>query len=141
VSIRLAVANLGTRPATDVWAKVTFPDGIQVYEDDDLPKAPDQPTPPPLEQPYGINNLAIMRHAQLDTSFLKGPPRIADDHKSITFQTDKIQQGFQTLFRSFTIVMSTQADIRSFEVSYQISADELPRQTTGNLYFEVQQAE
>lgn len=140
VSIRLAVANLGTLPATHVWAKVTFPDGILVYEDDDLPKAPDQPTPPPLE-PYGINNVAIVRPAQLDTSFLNRPSRIADDHKSIIFQTDKTQQGFQTLFTSFTIVMSTQADIRSFEVSYQIAADELPRQTTGNLYFEVQQAE
>lgn len=139
VRIRLAVANQGTRPASDVWAKVTFPDGIQVYEDDDLPKAPDQP-PPPLE-PYEINHHAILRHAPFDTSYLKKPPRIADDHKSIIFQTKKTQQGFQTLFTSFTIVMSTQADIRSFEVSYQIAADELPEQTTGDLYFEVQQAE
>ena len=140
VSIRLAIANRGTRPATNVWAKITFPDGILVYEDDDLPKAPDQPTPPLLE-PYGGKNVAILRPAQFDTSFLNEPPRIADDHKSVTFQTDKTPQGFQKLFKSFTIVMSTQADIRSFEVSYQIAADELPRQTSGNLYFEVQHAE
>lgn len=140
VSIRLAIANRGTRPATDVWAKITFPDGILVYEDDDLPKAPDQPTPPLLE-PYGGKNVAILRPAQFDTSFLNEPPRIADDHKSVTFQTDKTPQGFQRLFKSFTIVMRNQADIRSFEVSYQIAADELPRQTTGNLYFEVQQTE
>lgn len=140
VRIRLAVANQGTRPASDVRAKVTFPDGIQVYEDDDLPKAPDQPTPPPLE-PHGINHHAILQPTPFDMSYLKEPQRIADDHKSIIFQTKKTQQGFQTLFPSFTIVMSTQADIRSFEVSYQIAADELPEQTTGDLYFEVQQAE
>lgn len=140
ISIQLAVANLGTRPATDVWARITFPDGVLIYEDDDLPKAPDQPTPPPLA-PYGINNVAIVQPAWLDMSLYKSPPRIADDHKSIALRADKTQQGFQRLFPSFTIVMSTQADIRSFEVSYQIAADELPRQTTGKLYFDVQQAD
>ncbi|MBB5503179.1 hypothetical protein [Paraburkholderia sp. MM5384-R2] len=140
VSFRLAVANQGTRPATDVWAKVTFPEGVLVYEDDDLPKAPDQPAPPPLA-PHGIDNVGILHAQQLDTSFLKRPPRIDDDHKSMVFRADKIQQGFQNSFRSFTIVMSTQADIRSFEVSYQVAADELPQQKTGKLYVEVQQAE
>ncbi|WP_051534393.1 hypothetical protein [Deefgea rivuli] len=139
ISIRLAIANLGTRPATDVWAQITFPDGIQIYEDDDLPKAPDQPTPPPFA-PHGVDNVGILQPARLDMSLFKSPPRITDDHKTITFRTDKTQQGFQRKFPSFTIVMSNQADIRSFEVSYQIAADELPRQTTGKLYFDVQQA-
>jgi hypothetical protein len=105
-----------------------------------LPKAPDQPEPPPLA-PYEIDNVGILQAQQLDTSFLKRPPRIDDDHKSIVFRADKIQQGFQNLFRSFTIVMSTQVDIRSFEVSYQVAADELPQQKTAKLYVEVQQAE
>ncbi|MDN7607896.1 hypothetical protein QZM28_14530 [Burkholderia multivorans] len=140
VSIQLAVANLGTRPATDVWAKITFPDGVLVYEDDDLPKPPDKPAPPPLA-PHGFVSSTILQPSQFDASFLSTRPRIDDEHKSIVFQTDKIQHGFQKPFKSFTIVMSTQADIRSFEVSYQVGSDELPRQTTGNLYFEVRQAE
>lgn len=140
VTIQLAVANRGTRPATGVRAKVTFPDGVLIYEDDVLPKAPDQPAPPPLA-PNGIHNVAILQPQQHDMSFLKSAPRIADDHKSITFRTEKIPHGFQEPFKSFTIVMSTQADICSFEVSYLIAAGELPLQTTGILFFEVQQAE
>lgn len=137
VSIRLAVQNLGTRPATDVRAKITFPDGILIYEDDDLPRAPHQPTPPSL----GPNKINDIRISSLNTPFLERPSHIADDHKSIMFKRNKIQHGLETFITSFKIVMSTQADIRSFEVSYQIAADELPRQITGNLCFEVQQAE
>lgn len=140
VSIQFAVANQGTRPATDVWAKVTFPNGILVYEEDDLPKAPDQPAPPPLA-PNGINNVApIVQSSQLDMSCIRGTC-IDKEHKSMVFRAGKIKQEFQELFGPFTVMMKTQADICSFEVSYQISADELPRQTTGNFLFEVQQAE
>ncbi|WP_454721866.1 MULTISPECIES: hypothetical protein [Cupriavidus] len=140
VSIELVVANLGMRPATDVWAKITFPDGVLVYEDDDLPKPPDQPAPPPLA-PHGFSSFPIVQPPQFNASFSITRQRIDDDHKSIVFQTGKIQQGFLEPFKSFTIVMSTQADIRSFEVSYQVGSDELPQRTTGNLYFEVRQAE
>ncbi|RQS88033.1 hypothetical protein DF048_27290 [Burkholderia seminalis] len=68
-------------------------------------------------------------------------PGIADDDKAIAFRASKIQQGRLQIIKSFTIVMSTQADSRSFEVDYRVGADELPRQTTGYLHFEVQQAE
>lgn len=140
VHIQLAVVNRGTRPATDVWAGVTFPDGVLVYEDDDLPKGPELPEPPPLA-PHGFISSTTVHSPQLDSSYLREGPRIGDDHKAIAFRAGKIQHGFRKIFKSFTIVMSTQADIHSFEVGYRVGADELPRQTTGNLYFEVQQAE
>ncbi|RBL82458.1 hypothetical protein DDE05_37440 [Streptomyces cavourensis] len=47
VIIRLAILNQGTRPATDVLASVNFPEGILIYENDDLPTIPVQPDPPP----------------------------------------------------------------------------------------------
>jgi hypothetical protein len=138
VRVQLAIANQGTRPGTDVRAKVTFPQGILVYENDDMPEAPSPPTPPPFS-PYGIDNIATVQHVPFVPFILKEPPRITDDKKSITLRTNKIQQGYQVPLNLFTIVMSTQSDIRSFEAEYQITADELPRKETGNLYFEVQQ--
>lgn len=141
VRIQLAIKNLGTRPATDVWAEVTFPDGVLVYEDDDLPKAPDPPAPPLLALP-GSNAVATLGTKKILSPLISAsPPRINGDHKSIMLRANKIQQAFQRSFDSFTIVMSAHADIRSFEVSYQVGADELPKPTTDNLYFEVQQAE
>ncbi|MEK6289976.1 MAG: hypothetical protein V4793_01075 [Paraburkholderia tropica] len=140
VHIQLAIGNLGTRPATDVLAEITFPDGILVYEDDDLPKDPELPFPPPLA-PYGFASRTAILPQHIDSLYLTREPRIGGDHKSIVFRVGKIQHGTLVRIKSFTAVMSTQADIRSFEVSYRIIADELPRQTTGNLYFEVQYAE
>lgn len=140
VSVQLAVVNQGTRPATGVWAKITFPDGFLIYEDDDMPKAPDQPTAPPLA-PHGINKSAIVRTSQFNMLPLRRSSRIDDDHKSIIFSFDKLTHGFQRVSESFTIVMSTPTDIRSFEVRYQVRADELPHEATGDLHFEVQQAD
>lgn len=139
VKMELAVANLGTRPATDVWAKLTFPDGVLVYEDDDLPKAPTEPSPPPLA-PHGVGNATIFQGAQPYSSFAP-PPRIGDDHRYIEFRTEKISQGFAYTIRSFTVLMSTREDVRPFEIGYQVAADELPRQATGSLYFEVKEVE
>lgn len=138
VTIHLVVSNDGTRPATDVRAFVTFPEGILVYENDDLPKAPEQPDPPPFV-PNGWESTTIV--SPYPSYRLSKPERIAADHRSISFNADKIQQRFHRSIEQFTIVMNTQADIRPFEASYQIFADELPQRTTGTLRFEVRQAD
>ncbi|MGE8452416.1 MAG: hypothetical protein ACN6OP_17705 [Pseudomonadales bacterium] len=138
VTIHLVVSNEGTRPATDVRATVTFPDGILVYENDDLPKAPERPDPPPFV-PYGFESTTIV--SPYPGYQLIKTNRIAEDRRSIFFNADKIQQGFQRSIEQFTIMMNTQADIRPFEASYQISADELPQRATGTLRFVARQAD
>lgn len=69
VTIKLAVSNQGTKPATDVRVKVTFPDGVLVYEDDALPKAPDRPSPPPFV-PHGVAHFTTLQPSQLNTTEL-----------------------------------------------------------------------
>lgn len=112
VKMELAFANLGTRPATDVWAKLTFPVGVLVYEDDHLPKAPTEPSSPPLA-PNGVGNATILQGAQPCSSLFAPPPRVGDDHRYIEFRTEKIQQGFEQSIRSLTVLMSTRAHVRA----------------------------
>lgn len=140
VIVRLVVVNRGTRPATGVWARITFPDGFLIYENDEVPKAPDQPTAPPLA-PYGVDRSLLVGTSRSLMPYFQKPPRIDDDHKSIMFRSDKLAQGFQRDFDSFTIVMSTPENIRSFTANYQVRADELPHAAAGVLQFEVQQTD
>jgi hypothetical protein len=134
-TMHLVLVNRGTRPATDIWAKITFPDGVLVYEEDDLPTPPEAPTPPAFA-PNGIGS-PIIRQVQHFADLLRPSPRIAEDHTTLIFRTDKIQQGFQAIIKSFRAVMNNKEDIRSFSAAYQITSDELPRQTTGELYLEI----
>jgi hypothetical protein len=139
LAMRLVLVNRGARPATDAWAEITFSEGILVYENDDLPKLPPAPRPPAFA-PNGSSS-AIIQTGQPYAEFLNKPPRITDDRTSLTFRTGKIQQGHQVSIKTFTVVMDNKEDIHSFEAVYHVGADELPRKTTGELYFEVKQAE
>ncbi|WP_306607239.1 hypothetical protein [Azonexus sp.] len=138
IIVKLVAVNRGTLPANDVRSHLSFPSGVLVYENDDLPKPPAPPTPPPFA-PYGVSHMGIVQAVHRSfANILTGTPRIADDRSSIVFETQKLQHGYQKAFPSFTLLLSSQHDIKGFEADYYITTDELPTQVTGKLHFEVE---
>lgn len=137
VVIQLVLVNRGVRPALDVRATIKFPEGIRVYENDDLPEMPSAPQPPDLS-PNQISH-TIVQLQQSHAGLFKKTTRISDDRAELIFRAEKIQQGFHIPIRTFTAIIANKEDIHSFKAVYQVGADELPRQTTGELHFEIKQ--
>ncbi len=141
IVVELVVVNSGTRPATDVRSSISFPPEILIYEHDDLPKPPAPPSPPPFA-PHGVSNATVVHssHSHFG-SFLDKSHRIADDHRSIDVQLSKLQHGYSKTFSSFTLLLASKHDIKSFDADYYITADELPLTKKGKLRFEVKQSD
>lgn len=137
ICAKLVLVNRGTRPGTDVRSRLSFPPGVLVYEDDDLPKPPERPSPPPFA-PHGIINIATAQYGQSPyMGLLEKPSRIANDHGSIEFMISKLQHHYLSNLSSFTLLLRSENDITSFDADYVITNDESPYPQKGKLRFEV----
>jgi hypothetical protein len=137
VGIKLRVKNTGTLPATDVRMRLTFPPNVSVYEDNDLPPPPNCPTPPQLAL-RGEGNLASMiRNPENYGLVSRMPTRISDDRSSLYFDVEKLQHNYTINVPSFTALLETEENIKSFEIDYFITADELPQAVKKKLPIEV----
>ena len=138
IVMHLDIENDGTKPATDVRGTITFPAGFLIYENDELPHPPVKPAPPKFAPP---GSTSVMGEVVSHYPRILPDPRISDNHKTLVFRSKKIPQGHMASIASFTVVMKSEEDIGSFQIRYRVGADELPRQATGELHFEVELAD
>lgn len=138
IKLKLVLHNDGTCPAEDIYVQLHFPDGLRLYDEDDPPKAPEEPTAPSQEwNPFSKNisdyltfprvpNLPRFRHPSL--------PRIRKTNSyEVDFEVEKLQHGFVWNFKPFLVVFDSQESAQSFSIEYSISAGNLIDDVTGEL--------
>lgn len=140
--IELKLENSGTAPATHVDVELTFPSDIKLLEEADFPEQPKPPKVPlkptlqnmlrGYESP--INLFDPGRFIQPPILSRDGEPEI--DHKkcSVNFQIATFKHLFDFDLNGVCFQFSGRKAIRSFQISYMVTAAELPKALTGNLH-------
>lgn len=143
----IEIRNFGTAPATDVDIHMHFPDGFELYEEDDLPEPPRKPGIPRKPR----------TQFEMSVGNIRALPNIANqmnlDHIHNQFSTFKLKKSnsydlsdhFQTvkhgdcaelpelflIFDSFDVT-------KSFNCTYELRVGNLPDKIAGELHFVVE---
>lgn len=140
--IELKLENSGTAPATHVDVELTFPSDIKLLEEADFPE---QPKPPKVPLKPTLQNMFRGYESTLNSfdhgSFIQPPILSRDgdpdiDHKkhSVNFQIATFKHLFDFDLNGVCFQFSGRKAIRSFQISYMVTAAELPKALTGNLH-------
>ncbi len=145
----IGIANKGNTPACNVDIELHFPDGFELYEEDDCPQAPIEPTLPskPLSATenlfqstqLGIANLALMTEPKLSTfssfSLKKTNSYDVCDHFS------SIKHNTIGCINEIFLIFNNYESIKPFKCRYSIKVDNLPNEINGDINFQFQKPE
>jgi hypothetical protein len=145
--VKLLVQNSGGAPADDIDVYLHFPDGFEVIGEEDLPKKPAKPSPPP-SQKDAIK--AMFEMPQIDFSALARPynfglPKAVENVQLLNIKKTKSHevefyirrlkhQNVETLPPLF---LHFPNEPQSFRADYRIVAANVPSAITGTLDFVV----
>jgi len=144
--VRLILSNRGTAPASHIDVMLTFPEDILLLERDDLLKKPEAPKVP--HKP--ATNLKDLMSPGLSDEFLQpflahqfyqppalavdGEPSVDDSGHKVNFAIITLKHLFDFPLKGCYFRFPSKEAVRSFQVSYHVSAAELPGATTGSLH-------
>lgn len=144
--LELELRNLGTVPGEDINIDVHFPDGFELYSEDDLPGEPRKPSPP--EKPMTewqrrmagfMGNLACMPNLGNFSSI--GPLDPFSLRKTNSYElTDHLPQlkhGCSYAIRRLYLVFPSYEAAESFNFDFRIAAANLPEPSTGRVHMVV----
>ena len=145
IQLDLAVANTGTCPGENVTLRLSFPEGLQLFEKDAVPRLPPEPKPPAKPGSHSAPWLPGVPKGLLDATL---PPvfasrlgvdnvstwtiRQVNGHEAAASVRSVQHYGMLDLdplcvwFRSYE-------DTRSFGISYELVADNIPQVIQGEL--------
>lgn len=145
--LEIWVENTGSSPATDIDIWSYFPDGFKMFEEDELPKPPEEPRPP--TKPMGIAGMeAIINSSRFDNLVYRHPslPEIdmtpVNVHTPIIRETNsyEVDQRVEKLKHSqnlslglFYIQFPSYESADSFDIKYSVHASELIEPSNGIL--------
>ncbi len=143
--VNLILFNGGTAPASDIDIVLGFPEDIDLFESDDLPKRPEAPEPP--QRPAGLELVRpglfggdvpgyLFRGplTGLEAPDLHGLPTVDRDRHQVSFSLRSLKHEFRQTFRPFHCRFPGRKAIRSFHVDFHASAAELLEASTGQLH-------
>lgn len=149
ISLAIAVRNTGGAPAEDVDVHIHFPDGFEMFTDDNLPDEPSAPIPPQkprtsteiLRSQIKIPNLAadLFRppfHSSTPNTFRLDRTNSYDlkDHLA------RIKHGYIIKLRTLHIVFNSYDEAASFGINYLLSAANMPTSAKGQLNIVIERA-
>lgn len=148
--LELEMRNTGTVPAEDVDISIHFPNGFELYAEDDVPAAPEEPRPPvpPRNdlQRIGAAGLA----GRLDMSAFS--PRSSHMRPSdpftlrktnsydLTDHVTRLKHGCAHQIRRLYVVFPSYKDAKSFNIDYRLAAANLPAPAVGKVHIVVEKA-
>jgi hypothetical protein len=138
------ILNTGSAPAEDVAISIHFPDGFQMYTEDDLPSEPTEPKRP--AQPR--SKFEMMMAGIRDFHPHVMVPRIPDLHKQwssfnlkksnsydLTDHCQRIKHGDSFELPELFVVFDSHEGARSFHCDYTLRVANLPEPVEGQLHF------
>lgn len=148
IRFQFEIRNIGTSPADDVDVLFNFPDGFQLYTNDNLPKIPKKPRPP--RQPR--TNIEMLSDMVIDVAtppsqfralsdinrILKEPSSFTikrTNSYSISDQFRRIKHGDCVLLPELFLIFDSYESANSFSCEFIIRPANLPDAITGQLHF------
>lgn len=145
IKLNLVVLNDGGAPAEDVDVYMHFPDGFELYTENDLPVGPEAPYPPaaplsyiqqmPCQLRFNSDGAFVQPHIQDFT--IPGPPDHFSLKKTNSYEVrdefDRIKHLQAGVIQPLVVVFDTYESAASFQITYRISAANLPEPVEGNV--------
>ena len=143
---KLEICNFGTAPATDVDVHIHFPDGFDLFLEDELPESPGEPglpRKPRSEFEKRIGNFHIRPHlGQMNFNHLNNHFDTFKLKKTNSYDlTDhfrSIKHGTSTELNELFLIFDSAETAKPFQCEYEITVGNLPDKITGNLNFIVE---
>ena len=147
IRFQIEIRNIGTAPADDVDVEFHFPDGFQLFTEDDWPDLPKEPRPPrkPMTRMQimtdsigRIPNFSFPSpsapHFTIQTSFTIKRTNSYD----VTDHFARIKHGAQVTVPELFLAFDSYESASSFNCDYTIRPANLPDPITGQLHFVIE---
>lgn len=140
--LRLELRNIGTVPGKDIDLHIHFPDGFELFTEDDFPEEPVEPSPPVKPRSTGEITKDFLVSGPMIPSLNNimphfGPPDPFDLKKTNSYDlTDHytdLKHGYIREIKQLFVVFPSYDDAKSFSFEYVITAANLPSQERGTL--------
>lgn len=145
VRLDLYLFNYGTAPAEDIDVFMHFPDGFDLYDEDEKPQTPEAPDPPHpprtgAEMLYStlhmrdFSSLNRTPHYLPAQSNASGPEIKRSNSYDVTYSVQRLKQHMNESLDPLYVVFDSFEGAASFRIDYRINAADLPDETTGVLH-------
>lgn len=146
--LELEMRNTGFVPAEDVDIALHFPDGFELYPQDDLPRQPQEPDPP---APPQTDLHKLMAGIGINTNFDRTAyfPRLSalgpadpfslkkTNSYDLTDHVSRLKHGCNHEIRRLCLVFPSYEVAKSFSIEYRLAAANLPTPASGELHIVV----
>jgi hypothetical protein len=150
--LNIHLLNEGTVPAEDIEVFLHFPDGFELFGEDELPDVPEKPAPPRKPR-------TAMQKMQEQISFMAHRdiliPPIYNSHLStprlnvsapsiqktnsydVDIHVDRAKHHLSEPFNPLFVVFDSYDEAKSFEIEYSLHAANVPKPVEGTLHIVV----
>lgn len=151
IRLDLCLFNYGTAPAEDIDVFLHFPDGFDLYDEDEKPQMsepPDPPRPPRTGAEMIQASLATpnLSHLYRSPTYVPAQSNVsAPDIKrsnsyEVSYEVGRLKQHMNEPFDPLYVVFDSLESAASFRINYRINAADLPDETTGVLHATITKA-
>lgn len=156
LKLNIYLLNEGTVPAEDIDIRLHFPDGFELFDEDDLPKLPEKPVPPrkPITAVQRMQeqiNPAFMRDIMLPPNYglhslttpsrnVSAPSIQKTNSYDVDIHVDRAKHHMPEPFDTLFVVFASHEEAKSFEVHYTLHAGNVSNPVKGKLHVVVKKA-
>lgn len=155
IKLSLWITNKGTAPAEDIDVLMFFPDGFKLLDESKYPEPPTPPQPPskPLTTMQKLSNISGLPYVAL-APFHSNIPDIIEStlpalnvsspnikHRNsydVDFHVKKVKHNLPEKVKSMCVALESFDHARSFHIDYNMLADNVPNEVTGQLHVIIQ---
>jgi len=149
IELKFLIINEGSQPAEDIEIFMIFPDGFEMFSEEEIPKKPKEPEKPipprnTIEMLSKISympkttfsNLMIpsIDNVGINRNLSSGPHIRKIDSYEVNYRVDKLKHGIQKYLKPVYVLFESIDQAKPFNISYTILADNLPEALNGNLH-------
>jgi hypothetical protein len=139
ITLKLIMVNRGSCPGEDIHLMLHFPDGLELYDENDLSEMPEEPAPPsPGYSPAFAAIPSSLLYPSMPNVPLPPDPHAPKIRKTnsydVTFHVDRLKHDFLYRCRPLYIAFDSFATAQSFSFTYNIHAANAPTPQNGTLH-------
>lgn len=139
--LEFVLSNSGNCPAENIDIHLHFPDGFEVVESDDIEneiELPEPPYKPKNRLDFGQSTFSSLSSVyptlNVANNLKFNRPTIKKTNSfDVDFYRKNLKHGYDEKLESLSIIFENHAEIKNFQVGYEISASNIPEKIKGNL--------